>query len=116
MNHPSNPPCPPDALGVQLAEVRALNRRLELAQRELGHELTGARNRIAELEREMGEANARALHRIGQLEQELRAAQAAPRPFRYRLVDGCVRALRLVPLASPFLRLVKRGLAHFRRG
>jgi len=115
MNHLANPLRVADEREFQLAEVRALNYRLELTNRDLGRELSGARDRIAELEYELSEARASAARRIGQLEQRLGEAPAAPLPLRYRCVDRCVRVVKRLPLLPALLRSVRRGVLQGRR-
>jgi hypothetical protein len=92
----------------QLAEVRGLNRRLELANRDLGRELHSARTRLGQLECQLAEARTRVDFRVRQLEQELRELRELPLRWRYRVVDGCLGVLKGIPLLGPLLRLARR--------
>jgi hypothetical protein len=100
---------------MQLAEVRGLNCRLEVTNRDLVRELHRARLRAGQLEDQLSVERASAAFRVGEIEQQLREARAFRSRLRYRLVDGCVRVVKCIPLLGPLLRLARRALSVERR-
>jgi hypothetical protein len=95
-----------DALATQLAEVRALNQRLEVANRDLGRDLSVARARIAQLEQQQLDTRNAWSARVAQLEGELARRQAPGG----RLRRVCAR----VPGVPTLVRLLRKACASAR--